>query len=120
VDHGAYEYISLCQKLIAVYPCANGGLWYAPSLSIFHYCLSVYWIWKNQIKSKIFKDLFGFENFFNSVIWFWFVVIFVKNQIKPNRNPKKNKSCNVLFVSIPLGNFSQVQPTFRIDSAKWS
>ena len=29
VAHGAYEYISLCPKLIAMYPCANGGLWYA-------------------------------------------------------------------------------------------
>jgi hypothetical protein len=30
VAHGAYEYISLCHKLIAMYICANGGLWYAP------------------------------------------------------------------------------------------
>ena len=53
----------------------------------------------NQIKSKIFKHLIGFEKFFNSKILFGFALIFVKNPNQTKSN-KKKRSGNVLFVSL--------------------
>jgi hypothetical protein len=45
----------------------------------------------NQIKSnpKYSKILFGFEKFFNSMIWFGFALIFVKNPNQTKSNKKK-------------------------------
>jgi hypothetical protein len=47
----------------------------------------------NQIKSnpKYSKIWFGFEKFFNSMIWFGFALIFVKNPNQTKSNKKKKK-----------------------------
>jgi hypothetical protein len=52
-------------------------------------CIGFEKIKSNQIKSKIFKDLIGFEKFFNSKILFGFALIFVKNPNQTKSNKKK-------------------------------